>query len=181
MRQRLGILPTIAKTRSAQGDWLAKKYRLAKLSAPEVSECAAAHCQDADPADDVRRLAKSNATKERKSKHRARLDTRNCSRSILRAFRKDALLGPLYITPVPMWDEKRARKKHTPCALLPIHETLEAIIEPGNEEHYTTFQPDQSGFRNDLLQWSQALQVLLDPSLWLCLALWGDRAPPQRT
>ena len=62
--------------------------------------------------------------------------------------------------------------------ILPIHETLDALIPEGSEKSFTDFVNDsQRGFEMDLQNWAARIAVSLSGWLRACLALWGDSAP----
>ena len=60
--------------------------------------------------------------------------------------------------------------------ILPVHESLDQLVKPGEEESWTSFDDSQSGVKEDLQRWGQQLKVTLEGP-WACLALWGDAAP----
>ena len=89
-------------------------------------------------------------------------------------------LYPCYITQCPMWDKQTLTSKRRPLAIRPPHETLEAIIDSGNEAHFTTFHSTQAAFHSDLAAWASQLMITLTGA-WACLALWGDMAPSTKS
>ena len=63
-----------------------------------------------------------------------------------------------------------------PMAILPIHETLDALVASGAQHDWCSCNADQQGFKDSMAE--RANKLDLEMKGWWCgLAIWGDAAP----
>ena len=110
-------------------------------------------------------------------------DSRSSNRAVSRVLKKGAVLREAYIAEVPTWDHEQNRQVMTKLKVMPPHESLHALIQPGAENEWCSFDDSQEGFRTSLHDWGAGGRVGCDimTSPWACLALWGDSAPYSKT
>ena len=182
VRQRLGIDADAAASgaSSSTGDYFRGMYASARLSAAEVSQGASAIVSDLGGSSDVRQLGSANPTKKRRLKDGSeKLDTRNVSRDVRRAFarhrsERSKLPVPIDIE-IPLWSKKGVSELKAVSFLLP-HLLLDSIPE-GEEEDSCFLAPEQVVVRRDLEAWKNRLDLGDEgPPIASC-SLWGDGAP----
>ena len=115
LRQRLALEASGSSSSSAAanprlGAWLNEQHGRGTLHSREVAECAKAATSDACHGRDVQRLSDRAPEKMRKTSRGERVDTRNVSRDVQRAFcranraaGKRQLPAPYYFR-APLWD-----------------------------------------------------------------------------
>ena len=170
VRQRLRLSRRPAS--SDLGAHLRGLYVGGRFSAQELCESATVA---GGAAPELKRLATgSPAFRNRRGKRV--IDSRNAAAKVGRLLQHDCKLHEPYFADVPAWDRSTNSQKLARVALLPIHETLDAVIADDSVESWTSFDETQRGFRDELIHWSQRVGVLLDGN-WTAIALWGDSAP----
>ena len=100
-----------------------------------------------DSADDpfLKTMTKVSWKRKREGTHgdarrkRKKPRTMNEARSVARCLDKQSILHPLYKTTATMWDEKRMQPYAGDIGILPIHETLDAMVEEGQENQWCSF------------------------------------------
>lgn len=175
IRQQLGLKAKVKKS-SPQATWLTSMYARGKLSASEVGSGAAAAASSSDnPCDLVTDLARAAPTRKKKgTKHSADILKRTIASTSHPS--KIRLYEP-YLADGYVWNRELSCREIQPVAILPPHETLDAVIAAGDEDRWSKLGPGQEGFRAELLSWSNRVHTDLNQAVhWLCLALWGDSA-----
>ena len=174
IRQRLG-LGARAPERSRMGEFLVRKYGAGKLTAHEFAE--GAHAAGS-AAGDLVALRMPSLHRKRVRGGKLKPDTRWAARNASRILKKKSRLNSPLIVDLPQWDHQAGRKCMRGTAIFPIHETLDALVAPGEENDWTTFDSTQEQFKVWLDQWAARTGVELNgTSPWMCLSLWGDSAP----
>ena len=170
VRQRLGIDADAAASgaSSSTGDYFRGMYASARLSAAEVSQGASPIVSDLGGSSDVRQLGSANPTKKRRLKDGSeKLDTRNVSRDVRRAFarhrsERSKLPVPIDID-IPLWSKKGVSELKAVSFLLP-HLLLDSIPEGEEEDscfwHQSKWLSDETWRhgRTDLILATKALQ-----------------------
>ena len=168
IRKRLGIRPRARaadkKATAGVGKVIKAYFGKGRLNARESGELAGA----ADPSHRLAK-AKGRGTNARKA-------SKNSARTMMRALKPDCVLHPTYLAKIPQWDKKRLCSVERDVAFLPVHETLDAIVQAGEEESYTAFSADQHEFKT-LMQDMFARLSLTMSSAFAALGLWCDSAP----
>ena len=145
------------------------------MSSADVCEAAVSN-ENRYPSNLLQRFARNHAQKQRFRHGRSQMDTKNCARGVGRALEKDCILYEPYWLEIPCWDSTLSKQVIRRLPTLPPHETLDALITPGEEASWCEFGPGQEAFRADLAELQQRLGTDAEGH-WLCLALWGDAAP----
>ena len=81
---------------------------------------------------------------------------------------------------MPLWDAANSTQIIQPASVLNLHEALDCLISPGQEDSFCDISdPSQTGLRTDLLHWKRRTNFDATGSLLpiMLLALWGDTAP----
>ena len=76
--------------------------------------------------------------------------SKNASRSITRTLDANCKLPPLYMATTVFWDSTTMSKQDGDLAFMPPHELLGALVVPGSEERWTSFDSSQKGFEVEL-------------------------------
>ena len=138
---------------------------------PRLSEIAKRH---------VERKRATDATRTRRS---GIVKTGNENISVRRCFLKDARLHQPYIVQAKLWNERKMCSVQKDLATLPIQETLDALVEEGQEEKWSSLdQANQQAFKTDLAGWKQRVQFPLCVRLFLSRpSASGGTAPHTRS
>ena len=156
-----------------------RKFYEGNLNAHGVTLGAQAHVDDVgrDACSSVHKLARAGRCRVRVRRGVSKPDSRHFSRNVLSVSKKTSILpGPCMIQ-VPMFDEdSRGTCERTLAMLLP-YETLENVIETGQEDRWASMSVDQRGFHDELEDWKTRLEVGDVMASWLAIAVWGDSAP----
>ena len=176
VKQRLGITKALREgaRRTVLGQFLVDSYRAGALTSHRFREGARAASSSAG---DVGALVSASLDNVRRRRDKEKPDTRHDARTVQRFLNKHAVLGTPYLAQVPMWDDSIGRQTMQNLKVYPPHETLDALVGPGCEEEWGSFDESQGGFLRSLREWADRLHVTLAGNHWLCLALWGDSAP----
>ena len=182
LRQRLGfgvkrISPFAAKLGS-----IYKQCRMKPKEMLGLASAASSSGANDGPRGLVGRLARRASVVEGRKRQRTNrtcIEDRHASRDVGSAVKKTATrtLGPVYHADLKMWDIKADKQCTRKVSFLPIHETMNEVIQPGDEGRWTSFDDSQKGFEEDLKSWATRLAVDLSAFAWLCIGLWGDSAP----
>ena len=189
VKQRLGLGKPKAKV-PLRNDPLAAglldMYSAGDLAAGQVGALAAAASSSSSAP--LQRLSKSKGKPKAKAtaKDKGSADTRvgsskhqcrNSSRALLRAMARESTLPLPYTAEVKVWDNLQEKQVTKPMAFMPIHDTLEAVVEHGGLEQWGSYDEQQRGFEERLKQWGQRVGVPQDDlSSFLPISLWGDSA-----
>lgn len=124
---------------------------------------------------DVQALARALPTKWLVKRGRHVPDTRNTYKQIRRELLKSSWMPDTYIAEVPMFCNVTLQSRMLPMSFLLIHEVLDNLIKPGEEELWASYGPDQLGFGSAMKTWQTRTNV--EPHLpCLGLGVWGDGA-----
>jgi hypothetical protein len=170
---------------SCSNEFLTCMYRSGKLTSEETSLGAAAIVSDHHVIrnHDCVGLAKASARKLVKGRHgKVRVDSRNTSRNLLRALAKQQRKGPRLMAPymamVPLWDNVEERSVSKQVACLPIHETLDCLVNDGEQDSWCALDASQHGLQNDLNEWASRVDMSDATSKPIAaIKIWGDSAP----
>ena len=177
-RQRLGILRELRakKERTPLGAFLVGAYQEGSLTSRELREGARAA---ASSAGDLGGLVSRSMDNTRTRKGKTKPDTRSDARVVHKVLRKRSCLPTPYITQIPLWDAERNCQVMRDLAVFPPHESLDALVPPGKEGEWTSFDHSQQGFREELRSWGDRLGLSRDAMSghWMCVSIWGDSAP----
>ena len=156
------------------GQFFLSMYRSGRLSAAEVGKGAAA-----SNSLDVRRLAKARPKGTLLKRGKTVENTKHCARSLLATLSADvgSDVPPVYMTPVPVWNEAAARKEAADVAFLLPHEILQCVARPGQEHVWTGIDDSQIAFGHRLQEWGARLGVDVTAAPYACIGVWGDSAP----
>ena len=165
-----------AKAKSPAVKSLVGLYAKGKISARDVgdiSSSAASSFEGPAPAD-LKRIAKAKAGPDPKKA------SRHSSRTLMRALAPSIELPPEYIAKCPMWNKKHIEPRSEDLAFLPPHEVLASLCTGDNIDKFTSYSDEQKGFKDELDDWGNRMEVETDGGNWLTLGLWGDTAPSTR-
>ena len=186
-RQRLG-LPSGSSSNSASSssvsavtNFLSGQYKSGRLTAKEFAEGARAECEDTEAPNPVAsRVAAAAPTKKYRTNAGERLDTRNTSRGIQRAFKSRSKgLPEAYTFSCPLWDVTGATSVDEEVSMILPHDLMDNLPE-GSEFEYCSYDATQQGLYTDLREWGYRTEVDIDDGVPTAgLALWGDAAPYQ--
>ena len=178
VRQRLGILRDLQakKERTPIGAYLVEAYQGGSLTARELRDGAQAASSSGG---DLTALVSRSMNKTRTRKGRTKPDTRSDARVVHTVLRKRSLLPKPYAAPVPLWDAENNCQVIRDIHVYPPHETLDALVRPGEEDDWASFDDSQQCFKADLSNWGDRVKLGVDAMVgrWLCLSFWGDAAP----
>ena len=115
--------------RSNLGSFLEKQYGCGKASSHDVALAAASSTKD-DPCSGLKRLEDTRAFKCKRVRKQGKLkpDTRNSARDLGRVLRPRSVLYPALRHQVPVWDPHSKRRAMKYIKILPIHESLDALL-----------------------------------------------------
>lgn len=118
------------------GCFLEKQYGCGKASSHDVALAAASSTKD-DPCSGLKRLEDTRAFKCKRVRKQGKLkpDTRNSARDLGRILSPRSVLYPALRHPVPVWDPHTKRRAMKYIKILPIHESLDALVGDGCEEN----------------------------------------------
>lgn len=169
LRQRLGIKKDRHDSVSTTplGSELKTLYRKGKMTATDVVKIARA--TRGNYSENNAEVAQWGASEDLRGKH--------ASRTIMRSLGHTSILPPTYIAEAILWDEKNMEPCTDTIAFLPLHETLDAIVEEGKEHELCSIAEHQEGFRASLEIWAAGLGISLAIAWFACLSIWGDSAP----
>ena len=173
VRQRLGLdKASLKRGKSELGGFLVRAYLRGSLTSHDLQEGARSAGSSAP---ELQRLAKA---KQRARVRRGKInaDTRNACRAATRFLRSRAILTQPMNIDAPLWDNLKNMRVMGKIAVLPIHETLDALVREGTEEEYASCDKSQASLRSDLRDWASRVGAVL-AGVWFMLALWGDAAP----
>ena len=116
-------------SRSNLGTFLEKQYGCGKASSYDVARAAASSSKD-DPCNGLKRLEGCRPFKCKRVRKQGKLkpDTRNSARDLGRILSPRSVLYPALRHPVPVWDPHTKRRVMKHIKILPIHESLDALV-----------------------------------------------------
>ena len=179
IRQRLGLKTRPKFKASPLGEYMIRQHIKGKLSAASVAEMAAgAVASGASSSTDVVRFAKPKAkARTRVLRNKVVWDTRNVSRSFMRTARRGTNLPAPLLISAPLWDKDRDVQVLGKLAFCPPHETMADLVANKGADQWTSYAPNQEGFRARVEDVKQRLRVSDAEGPMAAFGLWGDGAP----
>lgn len=186
-RQRMGLMAKAelkatskGQSKGGLGEHLVRLHVKGKLSSHEVTQVAASAASSSGAATEefVARIAKA-ATKGKTRVRRGKpsTDTHNVSRGLIRVVNRAALLHPPLLVDVPLWDASANRQVTGRVAIAPPHETLDALVVPGDTDRWLSYSEEQLGFKARVDALKSRCRVHPPDAPLAAIGLWGDGAP----
>ena len=178
IRQTLALVDArghvVKPRRTPFGQFLVRNYLSGGLKALALRQ--GLHAAGASSSGDLSCLRTDADARQRVRRGKLKQDSRNSAAKVKRNLLRGKPVEP-YVALIPMWDERANSQVMEHINVLPIHETLDAIVGVGDEHSWSSIDEAQTGFQHELENWATRVVADVSSGNWFMLALWGDSGP----